>query len=764
MGNNREHCLGEERNLPTEHTNQRNPEEITIQMPTNEQSTEIASKSQSFNPEADSKSNYTCPSPEISKFNPSHNKPPKTHCLIRCSSLKSKRKSRFGEPSLPIEAAMKLELTSQSPESFGVSSAAINNQGGSREASFASQRTPRSAASSGQKVEGKEGPDENEIYHRVTAQLSARNQKRMTIKLLVELAVFLCILGCLVCSLTVKTFEGYVFCGLKVWKWFLLLLVIFSGMLVTHWIIHVVVFLIEWKFLLKKNVVYFTHGLKTSVEVFIWLSLVLGTWALLFKPDVEQSHKTRKFLDVVTWTIISLLIGAFLWLLKTTMLKILASSFHLNRFFDRIQESIFHHYVLQTLAGRPVVELARAISRTESVGGQVSFTEHMKTHTEKKVVDVTKLHQMKQEKVPAWTMQLLVDVVSNSGLSTMSGMLEEEMVEGGVELDDDEITSDEQAIATAVKIFKNIKDSDSCIDKNDLRRFLIRQEVDLIYPQFEVNEKGQISLKAFSKWVVKVYKDRQALKHALNDNKTAVNQLNKLVTGVLIVMVIIIWLLLTGIATTKLILFFSSQLVVAVFIFGNTCKTIFEAIIFVFVMHPFDVGDRCVIDGNTMVVEEMNILSTVFLKWDKEKLYYPNSVLATKPIGNYYRSPDQGDSLEFSIEFTTPLLKIGDLKDRIKRYLEQSPFWHPAHSVVVKEIENINNIRMVLFFNHTMNFQDMGEKNRRRSELVLEMKKIFEELDIKYYLLPQEIILSNQSAAMIGSREQRHASLLIIQL
>ena len=29
----------------------------------------------------------------------------------------------------------------------------------------------------------------------------------------------------------------------------------------------------------------------------------------------------------------------------------------------------------------------------------------------------------------------------------------------------------------------------------------------------------------------------------------------------------------------------------------KTAKTVFEAIIFVFVMHPFDVGDRCVVDG-----------------------------------------------------------------------------------------------------------------------------------------------------------------------
>ncbi|KAK6786299.1 hypothetical protein RDI58_014824 [Solanum bulbocastanum] len=112
-----------------------------------------------------------------------------------------------------------------------------------------------------------------------------------------------------------------------------------------------------------------------------------------------------------------------------------------------------------------------------------------------------------------------------------------------------------------------------------------------------------------------------------------------------------------------------------------------------------------------MTVEEMNILTTVFLKFDNEKLYYPNSVLATKPISNFYRSLDMSDSFEFSIDFRTRLEKIGFLKEKIKKYLERtSQYWHPNHNVVVKEIENLNKIKMVLFFNHTMNFQNFGEK------------------------------------------------------
>lgn len=65
----------------------------------------------------------------------------------------------------------------------------------------------------------------------------------------------------------------------------------------------------------------------------------------------------------------------------------------------------------------------------------------------------------------------------------------------------------------------------------------------------------------------------------------------------MIVIIAVVTLLVMGLATTKVIFLVTSQLLLVGFMFQNTCKTMFESIIFVFVMHPFDVGDRCVIDG-----------------------------------------------------------------------------------------------------------------------------------------------------------------------
>ncbi|KAH7574437.1 hypothetical protein ACOSP7_008533 [Xanthoceras sorbifolium] len=695
-------------------------------------------------------------SPEI-RFSSSPNKPPKipttneaalTRRRSFARSVYSKPKSRFGEqPYVDANmfeekdhSSLQEQMGANSPYRNSFSRASPNNKSiSSIRTNSITPKTPL-MASPGGTVED----EVEEIYKKV--KLSKEKSKGFKTKVLFEWVVLVLIVGSLVASLTVDKLEKTEIWGLEVWKWCVLVLVIFSGMLVTNWFMHFIVFLIEKNFLLRKKVLYFVHGLKKSVQVFIWLSVVLLTWVLLFNRGVKRSKTATKILDYITWTLVSILIGAFLWLVKTLLIKILACSFHVNRFFDRIQESIFNQYVLQTLSGPPLIEEAERIGKSPGPG-QLSFRTKKKgkEKKEKKVIDMGKFHKIKQEKVSAWTMKVLIDAIMNSGLSTISNTLDESVDYEGGEQADKEITNEMEATAAAYHIFRNVAPP-GCkyIFEEDLLRFMIKEEVDLVFPLIDGSDTGQIDRKALTDWVVKVYKGRQALGHALNDTKTAVKQLNKLVTVILGILTFVIWLLLTEIATTQVLVVLSSQLVVAAFIFGNTCKTIFEAIIFVFVMHPFDVGDRCVIDGVQLLVEEMNILTTVFLKLDNEKIYYPNSVLATKPISNYQRSPDMSDTVEFSIDFTTPVEKIGLLKEKIKKLLEKNPLhWHPNHMVVVKEIENVNKLKMALYCNHTMNFQEFGEKSKRRSELVIEIKKIFEEINVKYYLLPQQVHLAH---------------------
>lgn len=240
------------------------------------------------------------------------------------------------------------------------------------------------------------------------------------------------------------------------------------------------------------------------------------------------------------------------------------------------------------------------------------------------------------------------------------------------------------------------------------------------------------------------FRERKALALTLNDTKTAVNKLNQMANVVVSLIVFALWLLILGIATTRFFVFLSSQLLLAAFVFGNTLKTIFEAIVFLFVMHPYDVGDRCEIEEVQVVVEEMNIMTTVFLRYDNLKVYYPNSVLATKPIMNYYRSPDMGEGIDFSIHVATPVEKLALMKERILRYIDnKKEHWYPGAMVVLRDVDDTNKLKVSIWLRHTLNFQDMGMRFVRRELVLQEMIKVLKDLGIEYRMLPLDVNVRN---------------------
>ncbi|XP_050382244.1 mechanosensitive ion channel protein 10-like [Argentina anserina] len=668
----------------------------------------------------------------------------------------SKPKSRFVEPTYTNEVKVTEETprrksNAKSPNvgSPSTRTAATTPRDGLRSTPI----TPRTPLMGGEEEE-----DDEEVYKTANLKVHQKTGKKKLKKLvLLEWIVFVSIVGFLIACLTVDKLESKNIWSLELWKWCVLALVVLCGRLVTEWLVNILVFVIETNYLLKKKVLYFVYGLKRSVQVFIWLGLVLLAWGLLFDHGVKRSKNTNKILGYVTRGLASCEIGAAIWLLKNLLVKLLATSFHTTRFFDRIKESIFHQYVLRSLSGPPLVETAERKFGKAKSSGQLSFKNLPKAKNEGKegpkeeVIDVEKLSKMKQDNISAWTMKGLVNVISGSGLSTISHTLDDINDEEGEQKQKDvEITSEFEAQAAAYDIFLNVaKRNSKYIEEDDLCRFLKKEEVELVFPLFEGGaENRKIRKKQLKNWLVNVYNERKALAHSLTDTKTAIEELNRLGSAVVLIVILVVWLLLMGFLTTNILVFISSQLLLVVFVFGNTAKTVFEAIIFVFVMHPFDVGDRCVVDGVQLIVEEMNILTTIFLKPDNEKIYYPNSVLSTKPISNFYRSPEMGDAVEFAIDVSTTMDTIAKMKDRFKTYIESKPqHWRPAHSVAVKEIEDVNKMTMALYLSHTINFQNYGDKTTRRTDLILELKKIFEDLNIKYHLLPQEIVLTRVGSA-----------------
>ncbi|OIT08472.1 PREDICTED: mechanosensitive ion channel protein 8-like [Nicotiana attenuata] len=599
----------------------------------------------------------------------------------------------------------------------------------------------------------------------------------LTVLQLVSLVVIIAALVCGVIFKVLREKKGF---GLELWKWEVMILVLICGRLVSGWGIRLVVFLIECNFLLRKRVLYFVYGLRNSVQNCIWLSLVLIAWQCIFDKKVDKMTG-GKVLPYVSSIWVCLLVGAYIWLLKTLLVKVLAMSFHVSTFFDRIQESLFNQYVIETLSGPPLVEIDQQeeeekvmaeVQKLQSAGATLpadlkasifakrpigtprktptstprssAFSRVIseKVKEEEGGITIDHLHRLNQKNISAWNMKRLINMVRNGVLSTLDEKLPQSTHEDESAV---QITSEKKAKAAAKKIFSNVaKPGSKFIYLEDLMRFMREDEAVKTMRLIEGGtETSGISKGALKNWVVNAFRERRALALSLNDTKTAVNKLHQILNVLVAIIILVIWLLILRVATTHFLVFLSSQMLLVVFIFGNSAKTTFEAIIFLFVMHPFDVGDRVEVDGVQLVVEEMNILTTVFLRYDNQKIIYPNSVLSTKPISNYYRSPDMGDSVDFCIHISTPMEKIAMMKERITRYIEnRSDHWHPAPIIVMRDVENLNGIKWSVWPSHTMNHQDMGERWARRALLLEEMVKIFRELDIQYRMLPLDVNIS----------------------
>lgn len=83
--------------------------------------------------------------------------------------------------------------------------------------------------------------------------LSTDKHEKVKKKVLIEWIVFWCLLGFVVASATIENLKHLMFWESDIWKWCVLVMVIFCGMLVTNWCMHFTVFVIERNILLKKK-------------------------------------------------------------------------------------------------------------------------------------------------------------------------------------------------------------------------------------------------------------------------------------------------------------------------------------------------------------------------------------------------------------------------------------------------------------------------------------------------------------------------------
>jgi hypothetical protein len=168
------------------------------------------------------------------------------------------------------------------------------------------------------------------------------------------------------------------------------------------------------------------------------------------------------------------------------------------------------------------------------------------------------------------------------------------------------------------------------------------------------------------------------------------------------------------------------------FVFAATCQEVLGSCIFLFVKHPFDIGDRVDISGEQLIAERISLLFTVFKRVTNGKVVQiPNIVLNGLWIDNITRSKAMREQLSVFVNFDTTFDDIQTLKSELVKFVtdkENSRDFQPDLDIEVIGIAEMNKMELKVEIKHKSNWSNETVRAARRSKfmcaLVLALRRV----------------------------------------
>lgn len=286
-----------------------------------------------------------------------------------------------------------------------------------------------------------------------------------------------------------------------------------------------------------------------------------------------------------------------------------------------------------------------------------------------------------------------------------------------------------------------IHEDSELVYSDDLRNaFDNDDEASAAFTMFDKDLNGDISMEELEAVCVEIGRERKAITASLKDLDSVVSKLDDVFLFIVCVITVLVFISLISTSAAGVLTSAGSAVLALSWLFSATAQEFLQSVVFVFVKHPFDVGDRVTVYGNTgslgrgddYFVKEISLLFTEFKKMEGHVVQAPNSYLNTLFILNQRRSGGLAEAVPVTVKFGTTLEQIDGLRTRLLEFVTSENREYQKN--ILTELTTIfeaYSITLNVVFFYKSNWQNELLRLQRRNKFICAMMVTMQELGIE---------------------------------
>lgn len=294
----------------------------------------------------------------------------------------------------------------------------------------------------------------------------------------------------------------------------------------------------------------------------------------------------------------------------------------------------------------------------------------------------------------------------------------------------------------ARRLYRTYKqDGFDSIFSNDLRvAFDNDEEAETVFAMLDKDLNGDLCMDELEAVCVEIGRERKAITASLKDLDSVVGRLDNVLDVFVFIITLMVFLSLISASAAGVLTSAGSTILALSWLFSTTAVEFLQSVIFVFVKHPFDVGDRVTVYGNTgaaglgddYFVKQISLLYTEFKKMEGHVVQAPNTYLNTLFILNHRRSDALAEAVPVTIKYGTTIEEVEALRLRLVEFIRSEHREFQSNILTeMREVKDNFSVTLNVVFFYKSSWQNEGLRLQRRNKFICMLMVALQEIGIQ---------------------------------